>query len=117
MSWIWTACGVLALALGVIGIAVPILPTVPFLLLAAFCFSRSSEKLHNWLLSHPVFGPPIENWNRSGAISRRAKQLAIGSMMASFVLSLILGLRPLILAIQGAVLLCVAIFILTRPEA
>lgn len=117
MQWLWAAFGLLALGLGVIGIAVPLLPTVPFLLLAAFCFARSSERLHNWLLAHPVLGPPIEAWNRSGAIARRAKFVASGSMLLVFMASLLLGLRPLILVIQGAVLCCVALFIWTRPEA
>ena len=117
MRWIWTAGGIEALGLGLIGIVLPIMPTVPFLLLAAFCFSRSSERLHNWLLRHPVLGPPIESWNRSGAISRRSKQLATGSMLAAFAISLALGLRPLILIIQGVVLCSVALFIWTRPGA
>lgn len=117
MRLIWASFGILALILGVIGIVTPLLPTVPFLLLAAFCFSKSSERLHHWLITHPVLGPPIENWNRSGAISKKSKQLATGSMLAVFVISLVIGLAPLILIIQGAVLCCVAIFIWSRPSA
>ncbi|MFC2969981.1 YbaN family protein [Acidimangrovimonas pyrenivorans] len=117
MPWIWTAFGGLALALGAIGIFLPLLPTVPFLLLAAFCFARSSERLHDWLLGHPLFGPPIENWRQSGAISRRAKWAASLSIAAAFTLSLVLGVKPLILGIQAVTLIAVSLFIWTRPEA
>lgn len=116
MPWLWTAFGVMALGLGALGVVLPLLPTVPFLLLAAFCFARSSERLHNWLLTHPLFGPPIENWRQSGAISRRAKWAATLSIAAAFSISLILGLRPLLLAIQAVTLIAVSLFIWTRPE-
>ncbi|MDZ4094754.1 MAG: YbaN family protein [Paracoccaceae bacterium] len=117
MQWLWAAFGILALAFGIVGIVLPLLPTVPFLLLAAFCFARSSERLHDWLLKHPLLGPPIERWNRSGAIARRAKVFASGSMLLVFSISLLLGLRPLILIVQGVALSCAALFIWTRPEA
>lgn len=116
MQWVWVTLGIIALVLGAIGIVTPLLPTVPFLLLAAFCFSRSSDRLHNWLLSHPTLGPPIEHWNRSGAIKRRAKLLASGSMLLAFSLSIALGVRPILLGIQGIVLIGTAIFIWSRPE-
>lgn len=116
MRVLWACLGILALMFGVIGIALPLLPTVPFLLLAAFFFARSSERLHKWLITHPRFGPPIEDWNRSGAISRRAKLLATVSVAAAFTLSVAMGLRPMILMIQAATLCCVLIFIWTRPD-
>lgn len=116
MRLIWATIGGLSLMLGVIGIAVPLLPTVPFILLAAFCFARSSERLHAWLLSHHRFGPVIEDWNQRGAISPRVKRISTVSILAVFTLSLIMGLRPLILGIQAVSLGCVAIFIWTRPN-
>lgn len=116
MRWLWAALGLLSLGLGAVGIFLPLLPTVPFLLLAAFFFARSSERLHNWLLSHRTFGPPIENWRRSGAISRRAKIAASLSILAAFGISLTLGLRPAILGLQALVLIAVSLFIWTRPE-
>lgn len=117
MRGLWLAGGLTALGLGLIGVFLPLLPTVPFMLLAAFCFARSSDRLHGWLVNHPTFGPPIQDWNRSGAISLRAKQLSTASMLAVLLLSLILGLRPLVLGIQAAVLCCTALFIWTRPSA
>lgn len=72
--------GILSLSLGIIGIFLPILPTTPFLLLATFCFSRSSDRLHNWLLSHRVFGPPILDWNEHRVIGVRAKIFSISTI-------------------------------------
>lgn len=116
MRIVWAVCGVVALCLGALGALLPLLPTVPFMLLAAFCFARSSPELHHWLVSHPVFGPPILEWQHHGAISRRAKLLATVSIGAVFSLSLILGVRPLILGIQASVLCLVLLFIWSRPE-
>lgn len=117
MRWVWGICGIVSLALGFVGMALPLLPTVPLLLLATFCFARSSERLHNWLITHPVLGPPIEDWNRSGAINRRAKKIATLSIAVAFAIPLLMGVRPMILTIQAAVLCCVLVFIWTRPEA
>lgn len=72
----WTAAGAVSLALGVLGIFLPLLPTTPFVLLAAFCFSRGSDRVEAWLLSHPRFGPMVADWRARRAIPMRAKQLA-----------------------------------------
>lgn len=111
----WILCGGLALAAGVIGLALPLVPTVPFLLLAAFCFARSSRRLHDWLVTHPTFGPPIEDWNRRGAIRRRTKWVSTASILTALALSLAFGVRPEILSIQAVTLLGVTVFIWTRP--
>lgn len=78
----WAAAGCLALALGVAGIFLPLLPTTPFVLLAAFCFSRGSTRIERWLLAHPRFGPMVQDWRANRAVPRRAKQLA--SLMMAF---------------------------------
>jgi uncharacterized membrane protein YbaN (DUF454 family) len=116
MRIFWALFGVLSLSLGVIGIIVPLLPTVPFILLAAFCFARSSERLHAWLLEHPRFGPMIEDWNTRGAISPRIKRISTLSVIGVYALSFVMGLRPLILIIQAVTLSAVMIFIWTRPN-
>ena len=116
MRLVWVTIGIISLALGVIGVVLPLLPTVPFMLLAAFCFARSSERLHNWLVSHPHFGPAIEDWNARGAIHPRAKRIATVSIVAVFALSWILGVKTLVIGIQAVVLSCVLIFIWSRPN-
>ena len=116
MRFIWLTFGLLCVALGLIGVFLPLLPTVPFMLLAAFCFARSSERLHDWLLSHRHFGPAIEDWRERGAVSLKAKRLATISVAGVFAISLILGLRPTLLIIQGLALTGVLIFLWTRPN-
>lgn len=117
MRLFWAILGLFSLALGVLGIALPLLPTVPFILLAAFCFARSSQRLHNWLVAHPRFGPMIDDWNRNGAISLKVKKISTLSILAVFSISLAMGLRPAILIIQALTLCCVAVFIWTRPNS
>lgn len=113
---VWALFGGIALCFGVIGILLPLVPTVPLLLLAAFCFARSSQTLHDWLLCHPRLGPPIQTWRRTGAISRKGKLLAILSIGLTFAICLGLGLTAELLLIQGIALTGVALFIWTRPE-
>lgn len=88
---LWIAAGGLALAAGIVGIFVPLLPTTPFVLLAAFCFSRGSARCERWLLNHPRFGPMVRDWRDQRAVPLRAKQLAVvmmalGSASAAWVL-------------------------------
>jgi uncharacterized membrane protein YbaN (DUF454 family) len=97
-------------------VVLPVLPTTPFLLLAAACLARSSPRLHRWLLGHPVFGPPIRNWEENGAISRSAKRLAVGSMAAVWGLSLVAGLPWSALVVQTVLIGIGAAFVLTRPD-
>lgn len=116
MKTLWLIGGFLALGLGFIGVVVPLLPTVPFMILAAFCFARSSERFHDWLVTHPVFGPHIVSWRENGAISRRGKRFATIGVAAAFSISIILGLKLWVLAVQAAVLSAVLLFIWTRPD-
>lgn len=116
MRILWIFLGLLCLAIGVVGIVVPLLPTVPLILLAAFCFARSSERLHSWLISHPRFGPMIDDWHSRGAISPRVKRISTISVLAVIGISIAMDLRLLILIIQAVTLGCVMIFIWTRPD-
>jgi uncharacterized membrane protein YbaN (DUF454 family) len=112
----WLVVGGLALALAAAGVVLPLLPTTPFLLVAAFAFARSSPRLHAWLTAHPLFGPLIENWRRYGAISRRAKITAVAGMGCVLALSIGMGANRWVLAVQALVIIGSAAFILTRPD-
>ncbi|MDG1209295.1 MAG: YbaN family protein [Paracoccaceae bacterium] len=117
MRIFWLGFGWICVGLGAIGAVLPLLPTVPFLLLAAFCFARSSEKVHRWLVEHPKLGPPIADWQSSGSIRRKVKWMATASIIVSFAIPALMGVRPMVLAIQAVALICVSVFIWTRPEA
>ena len=116
MKYFWIALGWISVTLGVIGAFLPLLPTTPFLLLAAWSFSQGSEKLHNWIMTHPKLSPPIINWQEHGAINRRVKVVATVSMVAVFALSAVMSVPLWALGTQGAILCVVAFFIWSRPE-
>ena len=114
--WLWFAGGVVSMILAIIGVFLPIFPTVPFLLLAAICFARSSKKAHKWLLEHDSFGPAIRNWQEKGAISRRSKVLASVFMLAALLMSAVLAVPEWVLLLQAAVICGVALFMWSRPD-
>lgn len=114
---IYYIIGLLMIVLAIIGAILPIMPTVPFLLVASWCFARSSPRFHNWLHNHKVFGPPIKRWEEQGVISPFVKILAVGGMSAGFCSFLLIAKPVLWLAICVAiVLILISVYILTRPS-
>lgn len=79
--YLWIALGIVFLLLGGVGVVLPLLPTTPFVLLAAACFAKSSPRLHNWLLRSEVFGPMLQDWERNKCVSARVKKLAVSMMV------------------------------------
>lgn len=117
MRILFLAAGVAFLAIGIIGIFLPLLPTTPFLILASGCFARSSRRLETWLLDHPRFGPFLSDWRRRGAIPRNAKLLALAGTTAGFLFFLI-GTQPgpgLAIAVAALILTGLA-YVFTRPS-
>jgi uncharacterized membrane protein YbaN (DUF454 family) len=80
MMRLYTILGFFFIALGIIGAFLPVLPTTPFILLAAGCFSRSSKKWHNWLLSNKLFGPSIFRWESQRCVNCKTKFISLLSM-------------------------------------
>ena len=112
---LWLLAGLLAVAIGAVGIVLPLLPTTPFLLIAAFAFARSSTRLNNWLLEHRSFGPLISNWHRDGSIDRKVKRIAIIVILMTPVITWLFGAPLWIIVCQVVVLSAAAVYILTRP--
>ncbi|SPF79581.1 YbaN family protein [Pseudoprimorskyibacter insulae] len=112
----WFTLGAVALILGAIGVVLPVLPTTPFVILAAFCFGRSVPALQIWLENTQTFGPLIADWREHGAIAPRIKALAVAMMVSAFGLSLAMGMSAKVLTIQGLCLLAAATYVLTRPN-
>lgn len=117
-KWIYLCAGWSFIALGVVGIFLPVLPTTPFILLAAWCFSKGSERLHHWLLTHPRFGPMVRDWEESRVIRLRAKLLAT-AMIVPLTSYMLLGTdAPAWTKLAAAALvLWGLLFIWTKPSA
>ena len=114
--WAWWLLAYASLGLGLLGVLLPGLPTVPFILVAAWAAMRGSPRLHAWLLAHGTFGPMIRNWQDHGAITRRSKVLAIGTMViCAVVLFLVAPLRWVAVG-ATAIMAIVAVWLWLRPE-
>lgn len=117
MQRLYVLLGWLSLTLGVIGIFVPLLPTVPFVLLSSYLFSKGSHKIHRWLVENPRFGPAIHDWEQHGVIRKSAKIRATFLLLLTltYLLFFKMFLFPVKLLILGMIL-SVLIFLWTRPS-
>lgn len=116
LRWAWWLLAYFSLALGLAGIFLPGLPTVPFVLLSAYAAARGSQRLHRWLLAHRQFGPLIGDWQAHGAVSRHAKRLAIGMMAGCALAMFATAPRWWMAAIGSAIMAVVAAWLWRRPE-
>ena len=116
MKYLWLCLGWISITLAVVGAVLPLLPTTPFLLLAAFSFSKGSDRLHRWLVEHPKLGPPICNWRDDRVISRSTKIYASASMVLVLGLSVVVQVPGWALVVQICVLASVATFLWRQRE-
>ncbi|MBB3962660.1 YbaN family protein [Rhizobium metallidurans] len=108
--------GILMLVLAFIGALLPLMPTTIFLILAVWCFTRSSPRLEAWVLNHPTFGPTLRAWHDQGAISRRAKAMALTGMAAGYVMFYLAARPGILLALfVGFLIGCCAFYVGSRP--
>lgn len=115
LRWAWSLLAWVSLGLGLIGILLPVVPTVPFVLLSAYAAARGSERLHARLLTDPRLGPMIRHWQETGAVSRRAKYLALAAMSASCI-SMAIFTPVWVTAIGTTCMACIAAWLWRRPE-
>ena len=117
MRAFFVVLGTVFLGLGALGLVLPVLPTTPFVLLAAACYLRASTRLHQWLVSSRTFGPTIVAWQEHRAIPPRAKAIAIVMVILAFVVSIVFVIEHLLvrvgLAVLGAVLV---VWLARRPS-
>lgn len=108
--------GWIAVVLATLGVVLPLLPTTPFLLLAAWCFSRSSPRFHHWLLYRSWFGGYIRHWQEHKGLPRKAKRRAVIVILVTFAVSLWLVKLIYIRLLLLVILVCLLIFMLRLPE-
>ena len=118
--WKWTlmVLGTLFLALGIFGTFLPLVPAIPFFLLAAWCYAKSSPRLHRWLLQRPLIGNVIRKWHRDGGISCKTKIAVIACIWISTGISLLvfpISLLAKYLSIAFAAGVCLYILLHRRP--
>lgn len=116
LRWVYLAAGCMCTALGAAGAVLPVLPTTPFLLIAAWGFGRSSPVLHRWLLTHPRFGGTLRGWYDHGAIAPWIKVIALAGLASSIFAVFSLTAHPLLRVLHILLVIATAIFILTRPS-
>lgn len=116
MRAVFTGIAWISVAVGVVGIFVPLLPITPFLLLSCALFARSSPRFEAWLVDHPTLGPPVRRWREHGAIPRSAKVVAGGSMATSFLALVWADPGATTLALVAVVLSACCAFVFTRPS-
>jgi uncharacterized membrane protein YbaN (DUF454 family) len=118
MRIVFIIAGIVSLALGILGIFLPLLPTVPFILLAAACFSRGSKRMHVWLVRLPFAGKVIDDYEQGRGVPRRAKITALLLLWGGMTSSAILIAPPWwVLALLAATAITASVIILRLPKA
>ena len=114
----WRALALVCVGLGLIGVALPVVPTVPFLIASAWAASRGWPAFEIWLLNHRLFGPPIVQWRQRGAVPRRAKWLSCGMMACSAIGMQFFPQIPVWVRVAvPLMMLAVGIWLWRRPDA
>lgn len=116
VRWLWLAAGAACVALGIVGLILPVMPGTVFLIMAAACFARCSPRLEAWLLNHPRLGPSVVAWRRDGAIPPRAKLFAFAGMTLSLVIVFASGAPPIAMVCSAALIAAGAVYVATRPS-
>ena len=113
---IYLTLGIVMLAIGIVGVWLPLIPTTGPVLLAAWCFARSSERFDQWMLNHRVFGPIVRDWRSGAGFTVRAKIIAVVALVVTFSVSIWFVRDNRAVAIGLAVLaIALAVFIVSRP--
>ncbi|RCV88917.1 YbaN family protein [Billgrantia montanilacus] len=113
----WRTLAYGCIGLGTAGLVMPLLPTTPFLLVAAWAAPKGSPRLARWLWQHPRLGPTLHAWQEQRAVPRRAKRLAVVLLLFSWLVLWLGSAPPMVLMLTAVMFFCVASFVLTRPDA
>lgn len=113
----WRFVGLVALLLGLVGLLLPVVPTAPFILVAAWAGGKGWPQLEQYLLSHKYFGPQIRNWRKNGAVSLRAKSVTTVMFCGSLLMIWLTPLHDHLQAGLSIFIVCALVWLWTRPDA
>jgi len=111
---LYSAAGFILVGLAALGLILPLLPTTPLLILAAACFAQSSERWHRWLMEHRVFGPLLQNWHKHRCIPRRAKLIAVITIVVFGGYAIGIAIQHPIMRILGGLLILTGLVTVLR---
>jgi hypothetical protein len=115
-KFLYFALGCACIAMAWIGVVTPGIPYSPFVVAAAFCFARSSERAHRWIMTHKIFGPFLTNWSEKRVFPQKMKYLMIAMMSLSLVLMTVSGVKPIGIISTGIFMLLVAVWAWRYPS-
>jgi len=115
-KFLYFALGCLCMVMAYIGVITPGIPYSPFVVAAAFCFARSSERAHRWIMTHPIFGLFLTNWSEKRVFPQKMKYLMIAMMTLSLVLMTVSGVKPIGIISTGIFMLLVAVWAWRYPS-
>ena len=113
---LWTTVGLLSLGMAYVGVVTPGIPYSPFVVFAAYCFSKGSERMHRWIYNHKLFGPFLTNWNEKRVFPQKMKYLMLGMMTLSLVImSFTVPVKGVVYT--GIFMACVAVWAWRYPSS
>ena len=116
-KFLWTCLGFLSLGMAYIGVVTPGIPYSPFVVFAAYCFSKGSERMHKWIYNHKLFGPFLTNWGEKRVFPQKMKYLMLGMMSLSLILMYTGGVKPIGVISTACFMAIVAIWAWRYPSS
>lgn len=113
----WNTLGFLSLGMAYIGVVTPGIPYSPFVVFAAYCFSKGSERMHRWIYNHKLFGPFLTNWNTKRVFPQKMKYFMLAMMSLSLVLMYTSGVKPIGVISTAIFMALVAIWAWRYPSS
>jgi len=114
---LWTAVGLLSLGMAYVGVVTPGIPYSPFVVFAAYCFSKGSERMHKWIYNHKLFGPFLTNWNEKRVFPQKMKYLMLGMMTLSLCIMFFSGVKLIGVVSTAIFMACVAVWAWRYPSS
>lgn len=113
----WNILGFISLGMAYIGVVTPGIPYSPFVVFAAYCFSKGSERMHRWIYNHKLFGPFLTNWNTKRVFPQKMKYFMLAMMSLSLILMWSSGVKPIGIISTAIFMACVATWAWRYPSS